>query len=155
LPNVEDPNHLINSYGAPVPPCGFGFTSPDWQPRATFAGTYDEVWTKSRSPLLPVDFDRRFFNSAAPGLIAPGYLRGSEDVVVLNTTSVPRLAFRLPGIVPPQCRVVRRHRQDAQLQTNLDTVIVNTDDQLTILLWRAFSFGGPHDVTAIEVVSAN
>ena len=38
LPNIEDPKQLVE-YGAVVEPCGFGFTSPDWQPRAQYAGT--------------------------------------------------------------------------------------------------------------------
>jgi hypothetical protein len=156
LPNIEDPNQLISGYGSMVAPCGLGFTSPNWQPRATFGGTYDEAWNETRKPMLPADFDRRFFNAAAPGLVAPGYLRGDEEVVALNTTPVPRLAFRLPGVAPPQCRVVMRGR-DTRLQTNLDTVIVNTDEQLLILLWRAYTLaaGGPHDVTVIEVGSTS
>jgi len=155
LPNIEDPNQLIGGYGAVVAPCGFGFTSPSWQPRARFAGTYDESWNKTRKPLLPADFDRRFFNAAAPGLVAPGYLRGDEDVVVLNTTAVPRLSIRLPAVPPPMCRVVLRGQQDTQLSTNLDTVIVNTTEQQLILLWRAYALaaGGPHDVTALVVTN--
>jgi hypothetical protein len=157
LPNIENPNQLISGYGSVVVPWGFGFTLPNWQPRATFAGTYDEGWDKTRKPMLPLDFDRRFFNAAAPGLVAPGYLQGDEEVVLLNTTSVPRLGFHLPATPPPLCRVVLRGRRDLQLKTNLDTVIVNTDDQLLLLLWRAFTLigGGPHDVTAIEVGSTN
>jgi len=157
LPNIEDPKHLITGYGTVVAPCGFGFTSPNWQPRAAFAGTYDERWNATRKPMLPVDFDRRFFTAAAPGLVAPGYLRGDEEVVVLNTTSVSRLAFQLPAVPAPQCRVVLRGGRETILRTNLDTVIVNTDEQLLMLLWRAHTLtaGGPHDVTAIEVASAN
>jgi hypothetical protein len=153
LPNIEDPNQLIEEYGAGVTPCGFGFTSPDWQPRARFAGTYDEEWTRSRKPLLPIDFDRRFFSAAAPGLVASDYLRGDEDVTVLNATAVDRVSFRLPGVPPPKCRLALRGRRDVRLQTNLDTVIVNTDDAQLILLWRACASiaGGPHDVVAIEV----
>ena len=157
LPNIEDPKQLVGQYGALVPPCGFGFTSPNWQPRASFAGTYDDKWNKGRKPLLPVDFDRRFFTAAAPGLVAPGYLRGNEPVVVLNVTSEPRVAFRLPSVAPPLCRVVVRGRPDTELATNLDTIIVNADDQQLILLWRAYALaaGGPHDVTAVEVVTTN
>jgi hypothetical protein len=153
LPNIEDPNQVIQRYGDAVTPCGFGFTSPDWQPRAGFAGTYDDQWSRQRKPLLPVDFDRRFFNAAAPGLVAPGYLRGDEDVVVLNAGPVPRLAFRLPGVPPPRCRVAVRGRPDAELRPCLDTIIVNTDDMLLMLIWRAYALtaGGPHDVTAIQV----
>ena len=151
LPNIEDPAHLIVSYGAVVPPCGFGFTSPHWHPRAQFAGTYDEKWNRSRKPMLPSDFDHRFFNAAAPGLVAPGYLRGDEDVVVLNAAPVPRLEFRLPGVPPPQCRVALRNSRETTLSTHLDTVILDTDAQRLIMLWRAFAAGGPHDVSAIEI----
>lgn len=153
LPNIEDPRQLINGYGVVVAPCGFGFTSPNWQPRAGFAGTYDEGWDRTRKPLLPIDFDRRFFNAAAPGLVAPGYLRGDEEVIVLNTTSVPRVVFRLPGVPPPRCRVVLNDHPDMQLQTNLDTVIVNTDEKQLILLWRAYALGGPHDIRDIAVAT--
>jgi hypothetical protein len=153
LPNVEDPYQLIRDYGATVVPCGFGFTSPNWQPRASLAGTYDDAWSSTRKPLLPGDFDRRFFNAAAPGLVAPGHLRGDEPVVLLNVTPVPQLAFRLPAVTPPVCRVVVRGEPDAELATVLDTIIVNADDQSFTLLWRAYTpIGrGPHDVTAIEV----
>ena len=154
LPNVEDPKELLDEYGAVVTPCGFGFTSPNWEPRAQFAGTYDEAWNISRKPLLPTDFDRRFFNAAAPGLVAPGYLRGDEEVVVLNATAVSRLAFRLPGVAPPRCRIVRRGGQETRLSTNLDTVIVNTDEHQLLLLWRSYAPGGPHDVRTIEIAAA-
>jgi hypothetical protein len=155
LPNVEDPDQLIGEYGAVVAPTGFGFTSPNWQPRARFAGTYDELWDKTRKPMLPSDFDRRFFNAAAPGLIAPGYLRGDEDVVVLNVTSVPRLTFRLPGVPPPRAGVIFRGGRAIELQTQLDTVIVNSDEEQLILLWRAYTLaaGGPHDVIAVSVTN--
>ncbi len=153
LPNIEDPNQPITEYGAIVTPCGFGFISPNWEPRATFAGTYDERWNESRKPMLPTDFDRRFFNAAAPGLIAPGYLRGGEEVVLLNTASTARLAFHLPMVPPPNCRVVLRGRQDRPVQMNLDTVIVNADEKKVMLLWRGFALGGPHDVSAIAVAA--
>jgi hypothetical protein len=157
LPNVENPDQLIRGYGTPVTPCGFGFTSPNWQPRAALAGTYDERWDKTRKPMLPLDFDLRFFNAAAPGLVAPTYLQGNEDVVLLNLAPVPRVAFRLPSIPSPVCRVVLRGQPDRELPTNLDTVIVNTDERQLIMLWRAYAFtaGGPHDVSALSVGSAN
>jgi hypothetical protein len=155
LPNIEDPNQLIGRYGTVVTPCGFGFTSPNWEPRARLGGTYDESWSKTRKPMLPVDFDRRFFNAAAPGLVAPGYLRGNEEVVLLNTTTEPRVAFRLPNIPAPRCRVAVRGKPDVELSTNLDTVIVNADAQQVILMWRAVTEGGPHDVKAFRVVTAH
>ena len=46
-----------------------------------YAGTYDKKWQEERAPLLPRDFSKRFLNAAAPGLVAPGYLRGDETVI--------------------------------------------------------------------------
>ncbi|MBS1816321.1 MAG: DUF2169 domain-containing protein [Acidobacteria bacterium] len=154
LPNIEDPTNLIQAYGTAVPPCGFGFTSPNWQPRAAFGGTYDEQWTATRKPLLPLDFDRRFFSAAAPGLVAPGFLRGDEDVVILNTTAGARVDFALPRVPPPLVRVVLRGGRDGVLRSALDTVVVDADRQKVVLLWRTASVpGSPHDVTALAVAA--
>jgi hypothetical protein len=153
MPNIEDPNRLIRRYGDTPPPTGFGFVSPHWQPRATYAGTYDAAWEKDRKPLLPKDFDRRFFNAASPGLIAPGYLRGDEEVVVVNAAPVLQLRFMLPNVTPPTCRVRVHGGKTTELRTNLDTVIVNTDEMLVFLTWRAYMTlrDGPQDVVAIDV----
>lgn len=155
IPNIEDPQHLIRNYGDSPPPAGFGFVSPNWQPRAQYSGTYDEEWNKTRKPLLPNDFDRRFFNAASPGLIAPHYLRGDEDVMIINASPVPKLKFKLPGIPPPVCKVELRGGRTEILQTNLDTVIINTDEMLVFLLWRNYMplSNGPHDVVSIEVIA--
>jgi hypothetical protein len=153
LPNIENPKELIREYGTVPTPWGFGFTSPNWQPRASLAGTYDDEWDRTRKPMLPLDFDRRFFNAGAPGLIVPGYVQGQEDVVILNATPNPRLTFHLPAVPPPSCRVVLRGRQDMTLQTNLDTIIVNADERQLLLLWRAYAplIDGPHDVTDLVI----
>ena len=137
LPNLEDPRKPLRSYGDTPPPAGFGFTSPSWQPCASFAGTYDDAWMKQRMPLLPKDFDRRFFNAAAPGLIAPGFLKGDELVVVQNASPGGRVWFNLPALPSPQCLVQLAGRPDQSLQTQLDTVIINTDEMRLFLIWRA------------------
>jgi hypothetical protein len=153
LPNLEDPRDPVRDYGQAVAPIGFGFTSADWQPRAKFAGTYDEPWMTDRMPLLPRDFDRRFFNAASPGLIAPGYLRGDEPVSIENASSRRTISFNLPGVPPPECRVQLIGRRDALVTTNLDTVIVNTDEDLLILIWRGYLpvRNGPHDIVSMQI----
>ncbi len=102
LPNLEDPNRPLKSYGDTPPPAGFGFISPNWQPRMKLAGTYDKAWQQGRAPLLPTDFDRRFFNAASPGLIAPEYLQGNERVVIENAAPEGRMVFPLPGVQAPR-----------------------------------------------------
>jgi hypothetical protein len=151
LPNLEDPRHPYRGYGDTPPPAGFGFIAPHWQPRAALGGTYDAVWDKERKPLLPLDFDRRFFNAASPGLIAPGHLRGDEPVTVLGASPEARTDFQLPGVPAPMCHVTTRTRDRTSLQTALDTVVVNMDERLLILTWRAHMpiRSGPHDVIAV------
>ncbi len=153
LPNIEDPSDIVNWYGEVVPTCGFGFTSADWHPRASFAGTYDEAWMKDRMPLLPRDFDRRFFNAASAGLVAPGHLRGDEPVSIHGASPVGHLAFRLPGAPRPTCLVTLLHRRDALVETQLDTVVVDTDEDKVYLTWRGHVplRDGPHDVRSILV----
>jgi hypothetical protein len=153
LPNLEDPRNPIRDYGDTPPPACFGFTSPDWQPRAKFAGTYDEAWMKDRMPLLPKDFDRRFFNAASPGLIAAGYFKGDEAVCIENASPRGTISFNLPSVPPPECRVQLVGRRDVRVQTNLDTVIINTDEDLLLLIWRGHLAvrNGPHDVVSIQI----
>ena|SRR5688572_17072484 len=156
LPNLEDPQQPAYAYGDRPSPVGVGFVAPNWAPRAQLAGTYDERWATARSPLLPVDFDRRFFNAAAPGLVASGYLRGDEDVVVLNASPEGRLAFRLPDAFPPECRYrLNGRKKSAAVEMHLDTVIVNTADRHLIVIWRAhFPLRtGPHDLVVLRARS--
>jgi hypothetical protein len=155
LPNIEDPAAPLESYGQATPPVGFGFVSPNWHPRAALAGTYDQAWREKRMPRLPQDFDRRFMNGASPGLIAAGYLRGDEEVAVVGVAGGTR-AFRLPGVAPPRCRVRLARRDDVELQTRLDTVVVDTDASRLYLGWRAHLAleRGPHDVRGVEIASA-
>ena len=63
--------------------------------------------------------------------------------------------FKLPGMPPPVCKVELRGGKIEVLQTNLDTVIINTDEMLVFLLWRNYMVvpNGPHDVVSIEVTT--
>jgi len=152
-PNIEDPEHPYTSPGDRPPPAGFGFVSPDWEPRARFAGTYDKVWSETRKPLLPVDFNRRFFNAASAGLVAPGHLVGNELVTVIGATEGRPVSFSLPGTAPPQCRIAMKRRPAIDLSTQLDTLIIDMDQRRVTVLWRAHVRvpRGIHDVVAMEL----
>lgn len=153
LPNLEDPRALIRNPADKPPPAGFGFLGPHWEPRARLAGTYDEAWQQTRMPLLPKDFDRRFFNAAPLDQITPQYLRGDEPVAIANASSEPWLSFSLPGEPPPRLTIVHRRRADEPLRAQLDTVILDTDAMQVLLLWRAHTLipDGPHGVKAVRV----
>lgn len=153
LPNLEDPGRPLRSYGAVIPPVGFGFTAPHWEPRAKLGGTYDKRWIDERMPLLPLDFDYRFFNGASQGLIAADYFRGDESILVTNASPEHQLSFRLPGLPMPNIAVELKGFRHLNVETKLDTVIVNTDERLLLLLWRgSFQLSrGIEEVKAIRV----
>lgn len=155
LPNIEHPSEMLTSPTGRATPVGFGFVGVEWQPRAKLAGTYDEAWTKDRAPLLPKDFDRRFFNAASEGLVTAGYLRGDEWVQAFGVTPEGKWAFQLPAIAPPTVSIAVRHSAAVLLQTNLDTVIVDAHVRQLTLIWRACAplRSGPHDVSAIRIAT--
>jgi hypothetical protein len=136
LPLIEDPRHLIQTYKDHPLPAGFGFYHRAWQPRAAYAGTYDETWRLERSPRLPRDFNCRYYNGAHPDLQADGFLQGDEPVDLINLTPEGRMQFNLPG-VRPLCQVLRAGNKEAEkIPMNLDTVLFEPDERTVCMVWR-------------------
>lgn len=135
LPNLEDPRQLIRSpTDQPMPAC-FGFCAPHWQPRASYAGTYDDMWQTTRAPYLPNDFDKRFFNMAHPDLIYPGYLQGGEPVTITHMHPAGTLKFDLPQVnLVTRVRIAERTAAPEPL---LDTVILEPNQLKLTMVWRA------------------
>lgn len=135
LPNLEDPVHLIAKPADQPPPAGFGSVAAAWEPRRSFAGTYDERWQKKRAPYLPNDFSPRFFNVAPPDLICKGYLKGGEPVEVINASPKGPLRFKLPV-----CQIEMSVRVAGQIEKpplNLETVLIEPTAAVLCLTWRA------------------
>jgi hypothetical protein len=134
LPNLEDPAQLLaRPYDRPAPKC-FAPVAAAWEPRKSFAGTYDETWQKTQAPFLPRDFNPRFFNCASVNLIGNGYLRGGEPVEISNASPRGVLRFALPV-----CELVAEVRvagQSVQPPLNLETVLLQPTDARVTLLWR-------------------
>lgn len=134
LPNLEDPSQLLTAPTQRPAPAGFGFVAPSWQPRLALAGTYDATWQRERCPLLPADFDDRFFCCAHPDLTDWSHLRGGEAVRVVNA-SPSELRFAVPAI---------RFEVTASLrgQTHgfvplLDTIVIEPEQRRVVCTWRA------------------
>lgn len=146
LPNIEDLRGLIKSPADPVSPAGFGFIPPSWLPRRSFAGTYDEAWQKGRAPYLPQDFNLRFFNAAHPDMVFDRYLRGGEPVEVVNASRKGPIRFELP-VRDFDIKVrIAGSTQDAP--ANLETVLIEPDDDRVCLSWRALV---PCDKKALKI----
>jgi hypothetical protein len=135
LPNVEDPADPISSWKHRPAPAGFAPIAAHWEPRRSYAGTYNEAWTSNRSPYLPDDFDARFLQIAPIGLSAAGELRGDEPVELHGVSPTGPIRLRLPGA---RLRIVYRVDGSAQDRpAMLDTVIIEPDEQRLSLVWRA------------------
>jgi hypothetical protein len=148
LPNLEDPRALISSWRDRPAPAAFGPVCPFWEPRRSYAGTYDEAWQKGRAPYLPKDFDPRFSQLAPPDQVVPGYLKGGEPVEVTNATSSGTLRFHLPNV---RLQVTYRLGGAGHVRpANLDTVLIEPDRGRLILVWRTVF---PCDKKALQVQS--
>ena len=134
LPNIEDPRHLIQTRHDRPPVAGFGFISRGWQPRIALAGTYDASWQKNRQPLLPMDFDDRYFNGAHPDLITSTPLSGGEHVILSNVTESGIMAFDLPAWHDPVSVFIKSTK--VLYQPVMDTVVMEPDTHTVLITWR-------------------
>jgi hypothetical protein len=84
---------------------------------------------------LPIDFDRRFFNTAPPELTFDRYLQGGEPVQVLGACKQGALRFDLP-----RCRIQAQVKIGGSKQSppfHLETVLIEPDENRLSLTWRA------------------
>lgn len=132
-PNIEDVRALISSWDQRPRPSGFGPIAPHWLPRRKWGGTYDERWQKERLPLLPDDFDDRFYQCAPEDQQIS--LIGGEPVELRNLTPGGLLRFTLPRVVlgfetyfSTGERIVHH--------ANLHTVILEPDVPRVLLVWH-------------------
>ncbi len=129
LPNFEPVS------GSKASPVGFGPIDSFWTPRRELQGTYDDAWQKSRSPLLPNDWDPRSL-LCSPEDQRPGkHLRGGELVELENLTPNGKLTFTLP-------KVYLRYRtlldgQTIEHQGFLSSVIIEPDHPRVLMVWQS------------------
>jgi hypothetical protein len=135
LPNLEDPAKLVRSPRHHPKPMAPGYVAASWEPRKSFAGTYDAAWQRERAPYLPRDFDPAFFNAAHPDLVSKRFLTGGERVELENVSPRGAIQFELP-----RAQVKVSVRLGGQVHTppvNLETVLIEPDDSRFTILWRA------------------
>lgn len=134
-PQITLPEEKLN-WRESTEPQGLGLISPWWRSRQQYAGTYDDLWLKERHPLLPKDFDARFWQSAHPDLVAIPFLDGDEDYQLEDLH--PRFA-RATGRLPGLTLGVRcvGHNRDEWHVLKLDGVHFDwRNDERVLLTWR-------------------
>jgi hypothetical protein len=135
LPNLEDPSQRVrHPLDRPEPVC-FGPVAPLWEPRRSFAGTYDAAWQRERAPYLPYDFDSRFFQAAPLDQVIEKHPEGGEVVELDGVDREGPRRFALP-----RERFLVNHRIDRayfEEQAKLDTVLIDVDQNRLTLVFRA------------------
>jgi hypothetical protein len=134
FPNIahthNNPEHFSEKLSVP----GFSAIGCSWSPRCELAGTYDQVWKQTRQPLVPSDFDDRYFQSAPSDQVTPEFLSGGEQFELVNLTPSGCLKFRLPrlnfGFRTSIDGTMQHHR------ANLHTVIIEPDAMRLMMVWH-------------------
>jgi hypothetical protein len=133
-------------------PAGLSPLARWWTPRVAYQGKYDEKWQHSRAPLLPKDFDSRYYQSATPDMVATPHLSGHESISLIGL--LPENAeMRLPGwsIIAAIKHASGTHTVSLPV---LDTVRFNLDTRQVFLVWRCH-FNRDDPVAEISLAATN
>lgn len=135
LPNTEELGQAVTRVDGDYRPMSFGPIGRHWEPRAAYAGTYDDRWLEDHFPFLPPDFDEQYYQSA-PIDQQVAHVRGGETISLLNLTPAGQTTFALPVFDAPIHFFPRKgEREDGQLV--LDTITIEPDLKRFTLIWRA------------------
>ncbi|WP_064684015.1 DUF2169 family type VI secretion system accessory protein [Rhizobium bangladeshense] len=136
-PQITLPGLTLN-WREPAEPQGLGLVSPWWRSRQQYAGTYDDAWLNDRHPLLPRDFDARFWQCAHPDLTAVPYLTGDEGYQLDDLhPQFARATGRLPSITLGVHCLCEDEDQDEWHVLKLDGVHFDwRNDDRVMLTWR-------------------
>lgn len=137
-PRRDQPAHVIEYPSGDTSkqgPAGYGPIDSWWTPRATYAGTYDESWTKHQKPFLPIDFDERFTLCSPTDQRPNGYLVGGERIELLNMSESGRMHVELPVLRFQFETHFGKKRQEHR--ADLATVIVEPEERTLMLIWQS------------------
>jgi len=137
LPNLEDPLFLIRSPQDQPAPMNYGYVPSTWEPRKSYAGIYDDNWSKTRAPFLPLDFDERFFLNGSTGLsFERATFSGGEPVRLINLAAEQSdIQFQLP--VCPLDTAFKLDGKWVPTPVAIETIIIEPDLNQFCIVWKA------------------
>lgn len=140
-PQIEDPAHPITSAADWPEPVGFGAIGAHWSPRAELAGTFDDVWRKTRMPRMPADFDVRHNNVAPRALQFEPPLGAGDPIALVGMTPDGLWKTELPPL--PVALHGRYHDgRVVSVRPTVDTVLIEPlDERIELTLRHAFPMG--------------
>ncbi len=138
LPNLEQPNELINSPNKSPEPACFAAIPMMWRNRYMNLGTYNKAWQRSRWPYYPKDFDYAYFQCAPEKQQLP-YLKGDESYEVWGMhPELPSFAGTLPNL-RVRCFGQQTERAGGsfnEINLKLDSCNFDLDEMKVDLVWR-------------------
>lgn len=146
VPNIEDVASPLQQVGDSPGPAGLAPISASWLPRRQFAGTYDEVWQRTRAPFLPDDFDPRFLQCAPGEFAFERYLQPGEAVRAWGVMPDGPIQFTVPDArLDVSVTIAGTEEHPA---VNLETLLIEPDQNRVCFTWRAVQ---PCDRRALKV----
>jgi len=135
LPNTAEIGKPVENTTGRHSPMSFGAIGRSFEPRPTYAGTYDQNWVDNVFPFLPADFDPLYYQSA-PQDQQMDYPGGGDEVELTNLTPSGHARFRLPKIDVP-VEFTNAAYERTEVAAILDTIIIEPDLRRLMLVWRA------------------
>jgi hypothetical protein len=135
MPSTEEIDRPVTTPDGKYRPMSFGPVGRGWEPRYKFGGTYDQNWLDNIFPFLPPDFDERYYQ-AAPEDQQTDFLRGGEEVVLVNLTPEGKVGFRIPVVDLPM-HFFRRRGGRVDVKGTIDTLALEPDARRFTMSWRA------------------
>jgi hypothetical protein len=135
MPNTEESTEPIRRPNGKYRPMAFGSIGRAWQPRPTYAGTYDKKWLDNVFPFLPADFQDDYYQAAPIDQQMP-HPHGGELVELVNLAPSGRVVFPIPTLEVP---IEFSHRKDGRktIPGTIDAVLVEPDQGRFMVSWRA------------------
>lgn len=135
-PNIEKIDESVKNYTSEkYTPVSFGPIGRNWSPRYQLGGTFDSDWAENRRPFLPLDFDNRFYQ-CVPEDQQTEYLQGGELVEITGMSPLQHISFKIPELYP-DIMLSLFNGKTIDLQSNVDTCLIETDKFRFSLVWRA------------------
>lgn len=135
LPHTEALDQPVEQPNGDYAPMALGPVGRGWASRLPYAGTYDQNWIDNTFPFLPADFNDAYYQATPLDQQVP-YLRGGEEVVLVNLTPEGRAAFHLPTIDVPVF-FFRKKGERHETRAVMDTLVIEPDKSLFTITWRA------------------
>ncbi|MDQ1832571.1 DUF2169 family type VI secretion system accessory protein [Massilia scottii] len=136
-----------------LPPEGFGPIARWCTPRVGYQGDYDAHWRSTRYPLLPDNFDARYFQNAPADMVITPHLRGDETVTM--TGLLPeKTDMALSGWLPIVAARLASGGDVISVPL-LDTLRFDLDRRQVSIVWRThFDYDDPVVDIAIAVTTS-